>query len=782
MLSKEQLQKYYNVTHYSDIEAIGFEDKINSIKDIHTICSVVDDPDTGEEVVLVFHDRPDLCGQVVLDPYDNKEYIIPERAGELMEGFRMWYQVGQSEKGFLSVHNCFSYDKPVTEKVLPKCVIPKEKWEDTFIYSKIQYFDRPTPKGAKSAHGLQAYALRMGIHKPEITDFTKMDALMLHRVIADCRTQKFTSQYLAKERQMCKDKLGIDFTEAYRMEGDYTITCHKQERYGAKVDLEHIHQCVAEWDVRLEELESLIEPMLPPTVKPQGTKITRKEMAIALGYPPQVTDKMVEPTEIVNRGGEQVEVKIKPYYKPTTNWITDKKSSVYSGFNISFGESPKFPKKKGLTDWIKNHHPETKTSEWDLQKEEVVVKGLNSHTCKYFDIEPECVGLIGGAFTKVKFEDSKLTQHEVVKGMLIKGGIKFAKEWNFKKDVNGQIEKAKYDTVVSYPSKASSENKIHFPIKKGEPIVTSPKFSEDEYDQLETQDGKMVGEYNTTMHRRRFFSNPKDPENRGLLSAVRPDGRIPCGVNNSSTGTLRSSHRVWVNAPSAGALYGEQIRRSIIADENKVLISSDMNSAQLSIAAFYANNYEYFKAVCYGNEFKVDNKGNEILHPETGKPWFIGESGHCCNARAFELISEAEWKRAVETQDQNLIHDLGLRRKKSKTGTFGTIFGCSGKKLAAMLKIEESKGNEKKNAFLSNIGLDKPIAILEQMCEKNKRGSGGYIELPFGYYAFCSSPHARFNYLDQGTEAACQKWAELYFDRESTRLGLRARRILSYHK
>lgn len=99
-----------------------------------------------------------------------------------------------------------------------------------------------------------------------------------------------------------------------------------------------------------------------------------------------------------------------------------------------------------------------------------------------------------------------------------------------------------------------------------------------------------------------------------------------------------------------------------------------------------------------------------------------------------------------------------------------------------MLGIDEAEGNRRKNMFLEKIGLDRPIAILEEMCEKNKRGKGGYIELPFGYHAFCSAPHARFNYLDQGTESACQKWAELYFDRESKRLDLPVNRILSYHK
>lgn len=99
-----------------------------------------------------------------------------------------------------------------------------------------------------------------------------------------------------------------------------------------------------------------------------------------------------------------------------------------------------------------------------------------------------------------------------------------------------------------------------------------------------------------------------------------------------------------------------------------------------------------------------------------------------------------------------------------------------------MLGIDEAEGNARKNRFLGEIGLDRPMAILEQMVEKNKRGSGGYVELPFGFHAYCSSKHALFNYLDQGSESACQKWSELYFDRESKRLGIPVNRILSYHK
>ena len=666
---KEKLKIYANEANHADIESMGLWDQVHSLDNIHCVCSVVVDPETKEDVVLLFHDRPEFDGEKVWDDVDNKEYTIPKRVGTLIEGLRYWYSIGQSDKGMLYIHNCMGYDKPILEKVMAKCKIPMHKWKDTFIQSKLQFFDRPAVKGSSGVHGLEPYGIRFGIKKPPIKDWTVMTPYILHRVVEDVLIQKQTSLYLEKEAQLL-GKMGIDLTECMKMEHEYVATCQEQEVYGAAVDIEHMNKCVATWDERCNFLEQEIEPKLPPTVKAGSpTKIGRKEMAKLMGYSDDIVAKVIDSKHQVKRNGETITDIIKPYYKPTTNWTTKKKTNQYSGFNISYGESPTYIKKKDLTDWIKTNHPDTKPKDWGIEKEEVQAELLNSNTCKYFDLEPEDVELIGGPFTRVRFEKSTLTQHDIVKGFLIKSGIKKVNEWNLKKDENG-IVKAEFDTTVHYPPKASYENQLHLDIKKGEAMVTSPKIGEKDYDQLEDETGKKVGEYNTTMHRRRFLENPTD-NTKGILNNVRPDGRIPCGVNASSTGTLRSSHRLWVNAPSDSALYGKEIRKSIIAPEGRMLVSHDMNSAQLSIAAYYANNKKYFEAVCFGQETKLDQEGNDILHPDTGKPWYIGESGHCTNMQAFGLVAPSEVQEAIRTQDQDLIHNIGGRRKKSKGATFG---------------------------------------------------------------------------------------------------------------
>ena len=67
--------KYTERLLASDIEAVGFYDKVNSEKDIRCFCSI--DVETNE--VFLFHDHPEFDNVVVKDPYDNKEYVIPKR-------------------------------------------------------------------------------------------------------------------------------------------------------------------------------------------------------------------------------------------------------------------------------------------------------------------------------------------------------------------------------------------------------------------------------------------------------------------------------------------------------------------------------------------------------------------------------------------------------------------------------------------------------------------------------------------------------------------------------
>lgn len=741
----------------SDIEAIGFYDKVHSEKDIHCLCSV--DVDSGE--IILFHNHPEFDDTLVSDPYDGKKYTIPKRRGTLQDGIEYW-KLAASNDSTLIIHNAHTYDRPVIDKVWPDNNISFDSYHDTYIQSKLQWFERPCPKGAKSPHGLRAWGIKCGVNKPEVTDWSTMDAFKLHRVIEDCKIQAKTYLILEKERAELKDKYNIDFTSALQIEALYAAECFEQETRGVKVDVAHIRKCIQDLDIKCEVLRAEIEPLLPPTIKGKGVKVSSSEMAQLFGFS---SVKVKDSYTLKKKNGSVENVVDKPYFKPCMNFTKKATITTYEAFNLSYGGSPNFTKKKELTDWLKINYPETKSKDWDITKGEVVTEVLNSHTCEYFNVSPDETDVISGPYTKVEITPSTMTQSEVVKSFLIKLGWNDAEEWNLKTDVEGNYIKAEVDTEVRWPEKAAPDQQLVKIVKKGELMVSSPKLTEADYEQLPEGVGKKIAEYNTYQHRRRFLENEKDPENKGLLSYVREDGRIPAGVNNFATRSGRGAQRIWVNAPSDSALYGKEIRQSIIADEGKILVGIDMKSAQLSIAAYYANNWDYYNSVASGLEFDSDGK-------------YIGQTAHCVNSRMFGMVTEEQYQRALATQDKELIHYITLQRKASKGGSFAVIFGASGKKVAKTIKIPEKEGNKRKEQFLQQMGLDNVIKTLSAFENKYQYKTGFMLPLAFGYWLWNNSSHKSVNTIVQGFEALAQKLMTIRLSKELKRNGLQDNAVM----
>lgn len=764
-----------------DIEANNLLTKVSKLWCIVSI-------DIRTKELFIFHDYPEYDNAIVHDDYDDKDYIIPVRTGTFEEGVEFWHQVCLNG-GKLIVHNGLGYDKKVIEKFYPWFITDRSAWIDTLELSKMQMYERPIPKGAKGAHGLQAWGCRFGIFKPEVKDWTFMDAFKLHRCIEDVRIQERTFKYLNEERIMLRDKLKIDMSEAYPIDFDYAEHSAIQEMNGALIDIPWYESCIEDLDQKIRHMEETIEPQLPKTlIRPP--KLSNKEITqkLAPEKADQVKDRMVER----KRNGEIVKTPFKFFSAPTRIFKTKKQKCV-SAFHLSHGFTDEFRTVKELREFIKEKYPETVfkypdkkgTSDWMVNQDEKEFTLVDKNLAEYFGVKETDINYFGdvGWLTKISFEDTKLTQQDKVKAFLVQLGWK-PDDWNWKKDSNKQLMKAQEDTVFVYPPKKVNGHQVRKLLKKGDLIPTSPKLTEESYETLPEGLGKDIADYNTYQHRRRFIKNPDDP-NKGLLNNVDERGRIPAGLNVFATATGRSSQSVWVNSPGKKSLYGAEIRRGIIAPDNHLLVGSDMKSAQLSIAAYYAKNWEYFNSIINGEEFKVDEHGAKILHPETGKPWYIGESGHCVSARAFGVITDEDWRRAVETQDQQLIEMLDIKRSYSKAASFGTIFGCSGKKLAGMLGIPESEGQSKKDAYLKRIGLENVIKYLTRFAKDHPRWGGGYIPLPMGYWVWCGQPHKYFNYLDQGTEAVCQKLSVNHFnawlEKETKAGNIEAMKILDVH-
>lgn len=748
----------------SDIEAKGLLDIVHSKSDVHCLCSV--DIETGE--VYLFHDHPEFDNVKVYDAYDEKEYTIPPRKGTLDEGITFWQEV-IAKGGKLVIHNAHTYDRLVINRIWGEDeednVIPFDGYWDTFVQSKVQWYERPTPKGCKGPHGLFAYGVRSGVHKPEVTDWTFIDAFKLHRCIQDCHIQQFTYEYLEQERKKLFNKYKADFRPALRIESLYANDAALQELDGAKVDVDHIKACIVELDDLIEGLRAEIEPQLPPVIKGSTAKVSRKEMAEIFGYD---TSKMSDEYYKKKKDGEIVDAVVKDYHRPTTSYTRTIKQNRYSAYHIEHGASPAFEKKKELTDWLKEHHNDIR-KEWVVDKEVLETLVLNKNTCEYFEVEEDST-LIGGPFTRITITSATMTQTDVVKGFLIQLGWKHAEEWNLKTDVHGNKIKVEQETEVRWPEKAHKDAQLVKVIKRGGYMVSSPKLTEDDYEQLPEGIGKKIAQYNTYQHRRRFLSNPKDPENKGILSFVREDGRIPCGLNNFGTRSGRSAQRCWVNAPGEGSLYGDKIRACIIAEEGKEVVGVDMKSAQLSIAAYYANNSKYYDNVATGIE-------------ETEDGVYVGETAHCVNARMFGMVTKKQWQTAVKTQDKALIKKITKIRKKSKGGSFATLFGASGKKVAVTIGIPEKEGAKRKDQFLRELGLDNTNRVLEDYEREYPSGGGFLLPLAFGYWLWNNSSHKSLNTIVQGFEALAQKLCAIKFRMIKDEKGWKGRvkKILDIH-
>lgn len=76
---------------------------------------------------------------------------------------------------------------------------------------------------------------------------------------------------------------------------------------------------------------------------------------------------------------------------------------------------------------------------------------------------------------------------------------------------------------------------------------TSPKLTEESYISLPEGLGQDIAEYRVIQHRRSLITNDNDPENKGALSKVRDDHRVPAEAFTCGTPTARYRHSGAVN-------------------------------------------------------------------------------------------------------------------------------------------------------------------------------------------------------------------------------------------
>jgi len=266
--------------------------------------------------------------------------------------------------------------------------------------------------------------------------------------------------------------------------------------------------------------------------------------------------------------------------------------------------------------------------------------------------------------------------------------------------------------------------------------ITSPKLTEDSFDSIEGDLGKLIARRWVLRHRRNTVQNYKDPENKGILAAIREDGRVAAEVITCNAVTGRCTHTgVVVNIPKAKPklVYGKEMRSIFCVRDPYVMLGADLKQIEAVVTAHYANLFD-------GGEYiKVLNSVNSI---------------HDYNAALIERD-----------------------RDTAKSFQYSLFYGARAPKLASILKCSKKKAEVYiENFWNGNKGIKLLIDYLEKYYKKY-----GFIKGLDGRKIFIRAEYKLLNSLIQtGAGIIFKKWGVLA-NEGLRRDGLQCFQMMNFH-
>lgn len=270
-------------------------------------------------------------------------------------------------------------------------------------------------------------------------------------------------------------------------------------------------------------------------------------------------------------------------------------------------------------------------------------------------------------------------------------------------------------------------NKVQAGERKGE--RTSPKLTEDSFDSLRDDTGKLVAKRLKYQHRNSTLN--------GWLRDVRPDGRIG-QVISGVTPTFRYTHKKIVNVPGGHALFGKQMRSCFKAKPGYKIVGVDAASCQLRMLCHYMHDDDYTFYVIHGKEED-------------------GTDPHTMNMK----------------KSNGIITD----RDMAKRFIYGFLFGAGNEKIGNTVGGTVNTGKKLRQAFLANLpGL---ASLLKQLTKVWKKR--GYIKGLDGRKIYVRSEHMLLVYLLQAAEALLMKVAMVFLHAWFNEEGLDAHYVAFVH-
>lgn len=210
-----------------DIEANGFLDTATRIW-----CAVFKDHSTGKITRFVTDDNGEFDAAALCNFLDSVQY--------------------------LAMHNGLGYDLPLIEKLYGYKY--KGTIYDTLIVSRLLRPNRV------DGHSVEAWGKKFGLYKQEHEDWTKFSEDMLRRCERDVEIQHRIYLTLQEEAKQGK------WNNAIRLTHKLFQYLYRQERYGWKVDVDHMDNCISVLDRWISYIDRAIASYLPLVVEVNEVK------------------------------------------------------------------------------------------------------------------------------------------------------------------------------------------------------------------------------------------------------------------------------------------------------------------------------------------------------------------------------------------------------------------------------------------------------------------------------------------------------------------------------
>ena len=725
-----------NLLNSDSIDYTAVPYKLKDNFKIH--CIVVSVETGGKEYIYGFHEGEKYIfdGRQHSVTVEGKTYVL--EAGYVavdyihkpLEAFPKFIEA-MPENTKVIAHNQINYDLlavklywdipyEVERDMSIDCELGDDYWagkkvifDDTLVRSKALNPDR---FGGHSLDKLsekgdtQKIAFRK--HIPQEERFKHFGPDMLYYNIFDVKANKAVAKMLDAEMKAYdwNDK----WNKAIKLEKAISELITRQEHRGFKFDLDLAQRNLAELDALMAERKVKIEaiiPKRPATKKVQGDSTPPKIQFKKSGELSSNLIKFAEKVGATIKEGNIFSYEGKDYTLPlpleplvTEMVATVNDTTHIKEWLVSLGWSPSEYKEKDLTTDVKKNR--LSAEKIDAAIVRYVEQTVESNFCK-----DRCEHL-GLHITK------KQTKETIAAKLLAtlrkraerRGGIKVLTNPSF---TVGQEKEICHDLQRL----ANSKEELN--------CITD------------------ITEYLTYRHRRNSilgggaeWDEDEEPE-KGYLSAVRADGRIPTPSDTCGAATSRFKHRLVTNIPRVTSLYGHNMRAMFGVDDTCYQIGYDFDSLEAREEANFCWPFEQGEEKEYCNSLLLD-KPNDV---------------HTKMAQKISAIISREFGRAP-----------------AKSVKYGATYGAQGPKIAKTIGCDVETGNMIFEAFWEAAApLKKLKDALNREWEKFDKKRIVGID---GRLVPTRSAHAILNSKFQSAGVICAKRAMVLHDRKLRAAGL----------